>query len=492
MACFGRAWQVVKSHQERFPTACVNLCANVETPPTAADQRWWFWSLGLRLNCQALFVFASHVRASSPIPPASDCHGHLTIHFQLPRRKKNTLRRPASLASSGAVAYAVTSHGLRVTQRERGRIVAQRVEAPYLASASSGSWRSGSGQEREEWRMVVASLGVSKEGGGGGKVVERVLSVSFMTDPVFKPTDLAGKGAAAMASLFGSVGSAAANLGSSISSGSSGGSGGGGGGGSGVGKASGGAGGSASGGSLSAVEIANARSNQRAESLLQAIVAELGEVGWGGGGGGGALATASADQGTGVNSVVVPGGGAGARPPPVGSSPEQGASEEGEAANGAKDFACAVLREEVLVLAPFAGSSGGGGGGDTGVPAATAASSSSPFSPEEAGGKRGAAEERQDTSQQGGQEAEEAGDGVGKAGAGAGADGSGDSSAVVEVGFCLGSVVVCTYEVAINYSVWYYLLCPPLGNRRTSAVRGPPQPAIFSLSRPCGVLTACF
>lgn len=343
----------------------------------------------------------------------------------------------AALLVSGAVAYAVTSHGLRVTQREQGRIVAQRVEAPYLASASSGSWRSGSGQEREEWRMVVASLGVSKEGAGGGKVVERVLSVSFMTDPVLKPTDFAGKGAAAMASLFGSVGSAAANLGSSMSSGGSGG---------GVGKA--GRTGTASGKSLSAVEIANARSNQRAESLLQAIVAELGEVGWDGGG------AAAADRGAG--SVVVPdsaegrsrqvGSGSGS-----GSSPEQGASEEGEAAaavgassgGGAKEPACAVRREEVLVLAPFDGSNGGGGGGGSGDNGDASASSSNSRSPEEAGGKGDgdAPGERQGTFQQGGQGAEEAGDGVGKAGAAAGADDCSDISAVVEVSFALVWVV---------------------------------------------------
>eukprot|EP00752_Nemacystus_decipiens_P006167 g5564.t1 len=125
------------------------------------------------------------------------------------------------------------------------------------------------------------------------------------------------------------------------------------------------------------------------------------------------------------------------RPPPVGSSPEQGASEEGEAAEGGKDLACAAARrEEVLVLAPFDGSSGGGDSKD--APGDTAASGPSPPSPEEAGcGKGDAAEERHGTSQQGGQEAEEAGDGIVKAGAGAGADGSGGSSAIVEVRLCL-------------------------------------------------------
>lgn len=275
----------------------------------------------------------------------------------------------------------------------------------------------------------MASLGVSKEGGGGGKVVERVLSVSFLTDPVFKPTDLAGKGAAAVASLFGSVGSAAAAL-SSISSGSSSSAGSGGAGAVGAGKA-GGIAGSAGGGPPSAVEIANARSNQRAESLLQAIVVELGEVGWG---------DSAAGRETERAAVVVPGVGGGGGPPQAGSSPlEKEAPEEGEVAVGAggvglaQEPASAVRREEVLVLAPF---DGVGGDDDTGVSGATAASSSSPVSSEEADGTGAADGQRQRPSQEEDQEAGEAVDRVGKASGGARADTSGARSAAVEVIFC--------------------------------------------------------
>ncbi|CAM9761502.1 unnamed protein product [Scytosiphon promiscuus] len=320
----------------------------------------------------------------------------------------------------GAVAYAVTSHGLRVTQREYGRIVAQRVEAPYLASVSSGSWRSGGGQEREEWRMLEASLGVSR-GVGEGKAVERVLSLSFMTDPVPKPTDLAGKGAAAMSSLMDSVGSVAATFSSSITSASNGGPGSGAGGtsGSAVGAAGAGAE-AASASSMTAVEIANLRSNQRADSLVQAIVAELGSVGFGGG-------TGRRRSGSATTAVA-------AAPVSRGPSLEQGATEN-EAAAGVDDeapesAAAAAIQEEEMVLAPFDGSNGC----NAGAPGAGAASLTALAAGEEGEGP-GDAQARRRSARRGAQGAEDYGDGVGTAGATA--RGCDSGTAVVEVRLCL-------------------------------------------------------
>ena len=176
-----------------------------------------------------------------------------------------------------AVAYGATSQGLRVTQRDEGHIVAQRVEAPYLASFSTGRRRNSIGAEREEWRVFVAKLGVSKGTAATGGV-DRVLLLSFMTDPCVKQTDFAVKGAAAVASLFGSVASVASGLGAgSLSGRDSVGGGGGGGGGISGGAVAGSASGSSS--SLSAVAIANLRSRQRADALMEAVVAELDALG---------------------------------------------------------------------------------------------------------------------------------------------------------------------------------------------------------------------
>ncbi|CAM9666240.1 unnamed protein product [Ectocarpus sp. 4 AP-2014] len=330
----------------------------------------------------------------------------------------------------GAVAYAVTSHGLRVTQREQGRIVAQRVEAPYLASVSSGSWRSGSGQEREEWRMVVANLGVSK-GVGEGKMVERVLSVSFMTDPVPKPTDLAGKGVAAVTSLLGSVGSVASTFSSSMTTsskdgptGSSAGSAG-----AAAGKA-GAASGAAS--SLTAVEIANVRSNQRADSLLQAVVAELGRIGWQGAvdrrTGTAAAASAAAAA---AAAVVGPRG----TKPSTGSPPpeQQKAAEKGEdAGDGARPGErAASMLQEVLVLAPFDGS----GSSSSASGSVASASALGPLSPEEEGreGEKAEGPPRQEEDQETGVPE----GGVATAGAGADAGVAAAAATVVEVGLCL-------------------------------------------------------
>lgn len=143
-----------------------------------------------------------------------------------------------------AVTQGFTSHGLRVTQRDdaQGRITAQRIEAPYLASFSGRRPRSG--MERAEWRVVVASLGVSKSLGSWGGL-ERVLLLEFMTDPCPKQ-DLAVRSAAAVASF-----TEWASKGISRSKDASAGS------------------------NPSALMIARQRSNQRADALLEAVAAEL-------------------------------------------------------------------------------------------------------------------------------------------------------------------------------------------------------------------------
>ena len=190
-------------------------------------------------------------------------------------RSLEAILSPTCSADSiiNAVAYGATSQGLRVTQRDEGHVVAQRVEAPYLASFSSGRRRSSSGAEREEWRVFVATLGVSKGTAATGGV-DRVLLLSFMTDPCVKQTDFAAKGAAAVVSLFGSVASAASGLGGGSVSGRDGGSGGG----TSGGPAAAGSG-SGSSSSLSAVAIANLRSRHRADALVEAVLAELDALG---------------------------------------------------------------------------------------------------------------------------------------------------------------------------------------------------------------------
>ena len=191
-------------------------------------------------------------------------------------RSLESILNPTCSADSiiSAVAYGATSQGLRVTQRDEGHVVAQRVEAPYLASFSTGRRRSSSGAEREEWRVFVATLGVSKGTTATGGV-DRVLLLSFMTDPCVKQNDFAGKGAAAVASLFGSVASVTSGLGGSSLSGKDGGGGASGGGAAAAGSGS----GSGSSSSLSAVAIANLRSRQRADALVEAVVAELDALG---------------------------------------------------------------------------------------------------------------------------------------------------------------------------------------------------------------------
>lgn len=195
---------------------------------------------------------------------------------RLPLRSLEAILNPAFSAADiiSAVAYGVTSQGLRVTQRDERRIVAQRIEAPYLTSFSSSagglgrrSSLSSSGAEREEWRVVVATLGVSKGIAGSWKGVERVLLLSFMTDPCPKQSELAARGAAAVTSLrrFGAAASAAASAASGLGGPSS--------------SKDGSSTSSAS--PLSAVAIANLRSIQRADALVEAVVAELDQLGCG-------------------------------------------------------------------------------------------------------------------------------------------------------------------------------------------------------------------
>lgn len=167
-----------------------------------------------------------------------------------------------------AVIYGVTSQGLRVTQRDEGRLVAQRIEAPYLANLSAGRRRTSPNAGKEEWRVVVATLGVSRDIAAWGGV-ERVLRLSFLTDPIPKQTDLAGRGAAAMASMFGSVASVAAGLGGASGSSRRDGPNG----------VTGSSSSSNSSSSLSAAAIANLRSTQRADALVKAVVAELDRLG---------------------------------------------------------------------------------------------------------------------------------------------------------------------------------------------------------------------
>lgn len=170
----------------------------------------------------------------------------------------------------GAVAYGVTSQGLRVTQRDdSGRIVAQRIEAPYLASFATGS--RASRIPTVEWRVVVATLGVSRGLAPWGGV-ERVLLLEFMSDPISTAKqDLASRGAAAMLSLYGAAAAAGVAVVSSSTSNSS----------SSNGTSSGMMGATTATKSTSAVAIARQRSNQRAEALLEGVAAELNRLGCG-------------------------------------------------------------------------------------------------------------------------------------------------------------------------------------------------------------------
>lgn len=144
-----------------------------------------------------------------------------------------------------SVAFGFASQGLRVTQRDdtQGRISAQRIEAPYLASFSGRKSRSG--MEKEEWRMVMATLGVSKSLAAWGGL-ERVLRLEFMTDPCPKE-NLAERSAAAVSS-FAEWASHGISRSDSASSGTS------------------------------AVMIARQRSKQRADALVKGVATELNRV----------------------------------------------------------------------------------------------------------------------------------------------------------------------------------------------------------------------
>lgn len=169
----------------------------------------------------------------------------------------------------GAVAYGVTSQGLRVTQRDdSGRIVAQRIEAPYLASFAAGS--RASRIPTVEWRVVVATLGVSRGLAPWGGV-ERVLLLEFLSDPISTAKqDFASRGAAAMLSLYSAAAAGVAVASSSTSNSSSS-----------NGTSNGMMGATTATKSTSAVAIARQRSNQRAEALLEGVASELNQLGCG-------------------------------------------------------------------------------------------------------------------------------------------------------------------------------------------------------------------
>lgn len=262
-----------------------------------------------------------------------DCQLWTTEHVQhadlgrLHLRALEAILSPTTSSADiiSAVAFGVTSQGLRVTHRDdaQGRIVAQRIEAPYLASFSGRNTRSAG----TEWRVVVATLSVSKGFAAWGGV-ERVLLLEFMTDPCPKP-DLAGRGAAAVASFAERLraGSVAAGL-TSATSGkdSSGGT---------LGRTS---------SALSAVAIAHQRSNQRADALVEGVAAELGRLG------------CAADDGEVMSGVSA------SPPAKVGETPGVELTE-GETSGDGDDTATvendeAEVAEEDLVLAPFEGGGG--------------------------------------------------------------------------------------------------------------------------------------
>lgn len=261
-----------------------------------------------------------------------DCQLWTTEHIQYADLGRLHLRALEAILSPttssediiSAVAFGVTSQGLRVTHRDdaQGRIVAQRIEAPYLASFSGRNTRSAG----TEWRVVVATLSVSKGFAAWGGV-ERVLLLEFMTDPCPKQ-DLAGRGAAAVASFAERLraGSVAAGL-SSATSGkdSSGGT---------LGRTS---------SSLSAVAIAHQRSNQRADALVEGVAAELGRLG------------CAADD------VGVMSGAAASPPAKVSGAPAVELAEGEKGADGDDTTLGndeAEVAEEDLVLAPFEGGGG--------------------------------------------------------------------------------------------------------------------------------------
>lgn len=258
-----------------------------------------------------------------------DCQLWTTEHVQhadlgrLHLRALEAILSPTTSSADiiSAVAFGVTSQGLRVTHRDdaQGRIVAQRIEAPYLASFSGRNTRSAG----TEWRVVVATLSVSKGFAAWGGV-ERVLLLEFMTDPCPKQ-DLAGRGAAAVASFAERLraGSVAAGLSSATSGKDS---------------SSGTLGRTSS--SLSAVAIAHQRSNQRADALVEGVAAELGRLG------------CAADDG-GVMSASPPAKVSGAPAVELADREKGGDGDDPTLGNDEAEVA-----EEDLVLAPFEGGGG--------------------------------------------------------------------------------------------------------------------------------------
>lgn len=195
------------------------------------------------------------------------CHSQLgRLHLQAVEAILSPSISSADIMS--AVAYGVTSQGLRVTQRDdvAGRIVAQRIEAPYLSSSNGRSSRPGA--EKVEWRVVVVTLGVSKGLASWGGV-ERLLLLDFMTDPSPAANqDLVARSTAAVQSWTEKLGTglsaATAGMGYPSSTSS---------------VTVGGIMGATAGKSTSAVAIARQRSNQRAEALVEGVAGELNQLG---------------------------------------------------------------------------------------------------------------------------------------------------------------------------------------------------------------------
>lgn len=238
-----------------------------------------------------------------------------------------------------AVGSGVTSQGLRVTQRDdaAGRIVAQRIEAPYLSSSSGRSTRPGA--EKAEWRVVVATLGVSRGLASWGGIA-RILLLEFMTDPSpAAKQDLASRSAAAVQSWTERLGTglSAATAGIGYPS-------------------SNGGGGSAgrrmatAGKSTSALAIARQRSNQRAEALVEGVAGELNQLGCAERFGEDPVAAFFSGNGRLSSAKVVPWGGEGAH---AGSSSgveasADGGTQDAEVASASGDGGGAVVEVSSL------------------------------------------------------------------------------------------------------------------------------------------------
>ena len=140
---------------------------------------------------------------------------------RLSLRSLEAVLSPTNAAADiiNAVAFAMSSQGLRLVERDIFRIRGQRIEASFLPN-----------QPREEWRIVDARLGVSRG------FPWWVLLLEFKTDPCPKQS----RGAAVLASVAERLGS--------------------------------------SGNPATAVTMAHRRSDGRARSVMEAVGGELGQL----------------------------------------------------------------------------------------------------------------------------------------------------------------------------------------------------------------------